>query len=606
MDFPTQTLAMPRFISLAIWVLFLLWNGHLSAQAPQVLRVSPANLSIVAPEALVIQIDFDRALDLSSIDFSTFKVSGRWTGPYREAVISMDNDNRTVRLLLDTEILPFIAGEWVTGYLTKAIRAANGEYLPRGYVWNFWIATRPGSLAQQKIKTIELRKTGEGLIQAYGAYAGDLNRDSYSDLTVVNETSDDLRILLNDGQGDYHVEEMTVLPMGTATPSPNEGADFNGDGDIDLAVCTAHDNELRVLFGDGEGHFYQQDDYETGENARGLAVLDYNGDGSEDILIVNRGSHDVCLFTNDGMGNFSKQTIDLDPNGFGESGLAVVDANNDGVQDLFIGNYLSGEVSLFLGDGAGNFSLSDKQPLAGGNQPWMLCTGDFNGDGLADVASANSGGNSMTVHFNEGNGRLSGQIFSISPEQALFPLAIDAGDLDGDGDLDLVTSNYQSATFTVFENDGTGDFSTSVHVLRSSDKASCAILHDRDNDGDLDITATDEGLDQVLLFENRLDNTAVKVLEGFALANLGPNPAIDQVGLRFELERPQALSWEVVDERGRVIRRWPLRRWEAGGQQLSWNLDDERGQRVAAGQYWWRVQGEGANQSYPIVVLGKQ
>ncbi len=595
---------MSRFLYFLLTGLLLFpFAGY--SQAPQVQSVSPANMSIANPEDLSISIEFDQALDLSTVDFSTFKITGRWTGPYREATISMENDNKTVRLLLDTEKQPFNAGEWVTVYLTKGIKSATGEFLPKGYVWNFWIATKPGSLAQTKVKTIELRQPGEGLLQAYGAYAGDLNQDHFSDLTVVNETSDDLRILLNDGSGDYSVEEMTILSMGTATPSPNEGADFNGDGDIDLAVCTAHDNELRVMFGDGEGSFYQQDDYETGENARGLAVLDYNGDGSEDILIVNRGSHDVCLFTNDGLGGFTKQTLDLDPNGFGESGLAVADANNDGIQDLFVGNYTSQEVVAFLGDGDGNFTMNDKYSLSGNDQPWMLCVGDFDGDGFADVASANSSGNSMSVHFNDGTGRFAAQFFSISHPQALFPLAIDAGDLDGDGDLDLVTSNYQSATFTIYENNGQGDFSVSVQVLRSSDKASCAILHDRDNDGDLDITATDEGLDHVLLFENQLDNTATQQLQAFRNFELRPNPVQNQLVVAFDLEEATLLDWRIIDAQGREIRSWPAQSWGAGHQQLHWDVRNQQGRSVSDGIYWLQARAGEQLRSYQLVVVGK-
>ena len=559
------------------------------AQAPTVTNISPANLAIVSPDNLEIQIDFDRALDLSTVDLSNFKVSGRWTGPRKDIVFSMVNDDRTVKLLLNTEADPFNAGEWVTVYLTKGIRAGNGAYLAKGYAWNFWIATALGSLDQEKIKTIELRKPGEGLLQAYGAYAGDLNDDHFTDLTIIDETSDDLRILLNDGYGDYDAANMEIIPMGQSTPSPNEGADFNGDGDIDLAVCTAHGNELRVLFGDGDGSFYEQVNYTTGQNARGLVVLDFNGDGAEDIVIVNRGSSNMNLFTNDGTGTFTRTTIDPDPNGMGESGLAAVDANNDGIQDLFVGNYTSREIALLLGDGDGNFTLSEKVSLTNNAQPWMIAAGDFNGDGLADVASANSHGHSMTVHFGDGGGHFTAHTLSVTVPSARFPLAIDAGDLDGDGDLDLVTSNYETATFAVFENDGSGDFTTSVKLLPASDLASCAILHDRDNDGDLDITGTDEGLDHVILFENKLPTTTEAIPDEVIAFTISPNPFDQEFQVALELQETAEVQIEILDLHGRLLRQLQLGALSKGEHQFVWKGQDDRGTPLVSGVYWLQL-----------------
>ena len=73
--------------------------------------------------------------------------------------------------------------------------------------------------------------------------------------------------------------------------------------------------------------------------------------------------------------------------------------------------------------------------------------------------------------------------------------------MDGDGDLDAVTSNYSSGSFTLYENDGSGTL-INRRDFDASESGSCSAFHDRDNDGDLDMTGVDEIDDLLILFEN--------------------------------------------------------------------------------------------------------
>ncbi len=519
---------------------FYLAAQILTAQDLQVLNITPEANSIAADFTPDIFINFNTALDVTTVNHQSLKVFGRWSGPMAGELTVM-NDNQ-VRFH-PTE--PFSAGEPVTVVLAKSILGMNGDTMSFGYSHYFWAKTAPGSLVQEYESTIEMRQPGEGLIQVYGAYAGDINNDNYSDLVVINETADDLRILLNDGTG--HYGDFTIYPMGNLSPSPNEGADFNNDGEIDLAVSTAHQNEVRVMFGDGEGNFSPMDTYTADMGVRGLVVLDCNGDAHDDIFVVNRIAGNTNLLTNDGTGNFTMTGFDAE--GQGESAVSVADANLDGIPDLFIGMYASQEIVLFLGDGEGGFSISDRSDVPG--NPWMMGVGDFNGDGQVDVVSSNSLGNTIVVCFGDGMGGLSEpDVYQIPGLQ--FPLAMDVGDLDGDGDLDFVSSNYNSTNFVIFENDGTGSFSV-ADILPAPNHASCAILHDRDNDGDLDITGTDEGDDVLLIYTNpgpvAVRDPALRQIE----MQVTPNPASDQINVVFSLDEREPITLQLYNNEGKLV-----------------------------------------------------
>lgn len=561
-------------LALAILCLFTMTN--MWAQAPIVMSVTPTAHKVNAAADAAITVTFDTEINPSSITNISFRVMGRWSGP-AEGTTVLENDNKTIRFTPDE---PFFAGEAMTISISKGIQSSTGENLQKGYMWNYWIATSPTEMNIVPIKTIQLRQPGEGLLQTYGAYAGDLNNDSYSDLTIVNETSDDLRILLNDGAGDYN--DFELINMGDGTPSPNEGGDFNNDGELDFAVCTAHNNEVRIFFGDGSGTLTNMETYQTGNGARGLVVIDCNGDGYDDIFITNRLSDDLTMMTNDGDGTFTLSSMNT--TGTGETACFVSDANDDGIADIFVANYNSRDIGIMIGDGDGGFTLGETVAMPG--QPWMIATGDLNGDGIADVVSANSNANLSVALFGDGQGGLSEPIELQAPNDG-FPLAIDLGDMDGDGDLDVVSSNYGGPTYTVFENDGLGNFSVGA-VLAGQNLASCAILHDRDNDGDLDVSATDEGDDVVILFEN----VSMPLNVNFETKDIpfewtiSPNPFSEKVVMDIQLLNATDINVRIHDVQGRLVKTLFSDTAIVGERRVAWDGMNEAGTPMESALYF--------------------
>ena len=124
---------------------------------------------------------------------------------------------------------------------------------------------------------------------------------------------------------------------------------------------------------------------------------------------------------------------------------------------------------------------------------------------------------SSEVHIKAGSdhpdppdGQLFTNVRQFQVKKLGFPIAVDLGDLDGDNDLDLVVSNYAASSFSVYQNNGDGLFGL-ASILDAPESGSCAILQDRDKDGDLDITGIDEIEDVLLLFQNGLPSSVSEV-----------------------------------------------------------------------------------------------
>ncbi|UCH65022.1 MAG: VCBS repeat-containing protein [Ignavibacterium sp.] len=506
---------------------FLLSNNSIfGADSLEVISVLPTPQAISTEPGEIIQVNFNMRVDPLSFNDSTFMVWGRWSGVHK-GIIDFNSIGTTAFFILEKN---FFYGEMVTVSLSKGIKDETGKNMKHGFTWNYWVKVNKGALDLTKSETIQVREPGEGWIQTYGTYAGDLDADGWSDFLVPNERPNDVRVFMNDGAGSY--SDFSIYRInGGGRPSPNEGMDFNLDGHIDVAVGNSVNDKLTIFLGDGTGSFSSIQNYVADDGVRGVAIADVNGNGFMDVITTNRLASNVSILLNNGDGTFASPMI-FEGNGAGETGCATTDVNGDGILDLFIVAHGSDELILFLGTGEGGFSFSAKVIV--GKDPWMVATGDINLDGVPDVVSANSGASNFSVVLANEDGSLSNP---VNYPTGIFPLAIDLGDIDGDGDLEVVTSNFVTADFTLYENDGKGGF-INRRNFEADSAGSCTVLHDRDNDGDMDMTGIDEMDDLLILFTN--DNFVnvedeVKSPENFVLHQNYPNPFNPTTKIKFTI-----------------------------------------------------------------------
>jgi VCBS repeat protein/Big-like domain-containing protein len=462
-----------------------------SATALRVESVEPSAHSMTLATDGRIGVRFDRPVRAASLTPRSFWAFARWSGPV-DAELRLSEDGRAAQLVPRRRLS---AGEQVTVFLSSEIQAADGEPLrPGGYSFQFWTRAGPAPMAFESFQVLSTRSQPSEPSRAYGALASDLNRDGALDLTVINEDSADVRVFLNraDGSGQFHPFLRPTAPVGRRA-SPNEPADFDRDGKVDVCVANIDADTVSILLGDGDGRFSRAQHVPVGRAPRGIAVLDVDGDGDLDIVNTNSGSGTLSLLRNDGAGRFSPPTF-FDAGGQSEWALAAADMNDDGLLDLVVGDQAGRSVLVLASNGDGSFTRRSTTDVGG--LVWMVATGDVDGDGREDVVAANGRSNNAAVLLGDGAGGLRrSQLLDVTP----FVLSSDLGDLDGDGRFEWLLASYNGAV-TLLRN-GPGGFRVE-QVFPARTAGSCTVVFDADGDGDLDLALVDEEADEVRLLRN--------------------------------------------------------------------------------------------------------
>jgi hypothetical protein len=422
-----------------------------------------------------------------------------------------------------------------------------------------------------------------------GIVMGDFNGDGNLDVVVANFVGHDIAVLLGNGDGTFGPPVIYPSADGGITARIAIG-DFNGDGKQDLAVTNyaTGNPTVSIFLGNGDGTFRPQVSYQVGPEAYGIAVGDFNRDGKQDLVVTsfvdNNADSTVSVLLGNGDGTFQPQvqyTVGMAP-----KSVAVADLNGDGIPDLAVANFCgitadnctsAGTVSILLGRGDGTFQSAVNYDT--GYQPQSVVVGDFNNDGIPDMAAANYcgsyycdansstvsiligkgdgtfepqvaydagvfGAQGLVVHDFNGDGNadlaLGSEFSSVSillgtgkgtfPSHQLFgtgfgSTSLVTGDFNHDGKTDIVTSDEQSSTISTLLGNGDGTFNTR-RDYRTKSTPFWALLNDLKGDGALDLIATDS-------FAN-----AVSILLGNGTGSLGshsdfpvgPNPYGAAVG----------------------------------------------------------------------------
>ena len=274
----------------------------------------------------------------------------------------------------------------------------------------------------------------------------DLNGDGQPDLVTANERTNNVTVLLNNGDGSFAPGSAYDVGFDTQ-PRSVAIDDLNGDGKPDLVTANHASNNVTVLLNNGNGTFAPGSAFAVGTNPNSVAIDDLDHDGNRDLVTANYGSNNVTVLLNNGNGTFA-------PGGTFAAGptpisVAIGDLDGDGKPDLVTANHNSWNVTVLLGNGSGSFALGGT--FAAAAYPTAVAIGDLNGDGKLDLAIASCGSSVVAVLLNSGNGTFAlDNILGVGAN----PSSVAIGDLNSDTKPDLATANYGSSNVTVWLGSG--------------------------------------------------------------------------------------------------------------------------------------------------------
>jgi len=328
--------------------------------------------------------------------------------------------------------------------------------------------------------------------QPYGITTADFNNDGNMDIATANNNSSNASVILGSSTGTF----ATAVNYSVGTnPRTLTSGDFNNDGNVDLVVGNYSSASISVLLGIGNGLFGTTTNFAIGLSPTRIVVADFNKDGKADLAITGAITNTLAILMGTGVGTFStavNYTVGTNP-----YGLNSADFNGDGNLDLVTANEGPDNVSVLLGSNTGTFSAAVSYSV-GSSNPYMVISGDFNEDGNLDLAIAAHAASQVSILIGSGTGSFANPVLYSA---GIGTYGITTADFNGDANLDLATANFGNANISTFRGNGNGTFASAVSF--NANAGPYAIVNaDFNSDGKSDIAVANVSSNNVAIFLN--------------------------------------------------------------------------------------------------------
>lgn len=443
--------------------------------------VTPSQNAIdIARDANVVLV-FNESLNTGTVNQTNLPVfgkEGRIAGNYSFSTTTLSNDTVTFNPTSD-----FFAADEIEVVVTNNVQSFAATPSVE-FVSNFTVETVSG--LGQFTAGVSYTTADE----PFAPCTADFNGDNNLDIATSNFVGNNVSYFENNGDGTYATKVDVMSGSGNYVGILCK--DFNLDGDMDIAVSRFNGGGIGVSFGNGDGTFGGVATYGSASSPYFLESGDFDGDGDIDIITPRQSGTQVTVYLNNGSGVFDSGTNYT--NGIATRDLAVADYDNDGILDVAAVSE-SGQtpplVRVQLGDGSGGFgSFVDSIPLTGESDAESIEAGDLNNDGDPDLVALR--GNRLLILIGDGDGTFQTPVLYTFPCNAL---AARISDIDSDNDLDVVGSCSTGLFGTAFNN-GSGVFSSGVSLTTNTSDADHLEIGDLNNDGIIDVVTT--GFDETI------------------------------------------------------------------------------------------------------------
>jgi hypothetical protein len=288
---------------------------------------------------------------------------------------------------------------------------------------------------------------------------GDFNGDGFQDMAVVSTDTNAITIFLNQGNGQFVAQPVIHI----MNPLQIVAGNFTGSGHVDLEVLAntvpAHSGNLQgsgksndaliLLAGNGNGTFTKTLSYKVvAGNHNQMLAADFTGDGLDDVALPTQNG--IGILINGGNGTFTSEQRYLLNNPVTD--FVTGDFNNDGIADIAASLGGPKVIKVLLGQPDGLFTIAPRMFV--NVHPISIAAADFNNDGDEDIVMAGSGfRDGVTVLLGNGDGTFSKGPISVAPA---FLRSIIAADFNDDGDADIADVDFAtSLRYSLGNGDGT-------------------------------------------------------------------------------------------------------------------------------------------------------